>query len=809
MRAIRLASLALLASAAACAAPQAKINDARRVARHLGASPFDVLTEHNDPQRTGATLAETMLTPASVGKGSFGLLFDWKVDGQIYGQPLYLSSVPYGGRTINMVVVATMNNSVYAFEAPQSGSSTRPSADPLWHTDPEVLGPALPFDYFSMEWGILGHNIWPKIGITSTPVIDRSLGRVFVTVKSGYAGFLGIGQKLSYQLVALDLLTGGVEQAVDIDAETGDSLTNGATAVLDYKHHLQRAALLESDGQVYLAFGSHQDSPTYHGWVVSYLARDITQRKGLYCSTCAEICSNGGGIWQAGGGPAADAQGNVYVMTGNGSFAPGTDDRSVSFIKLDSALHPVGSFTPANYGCLNLTDSDLASAGPLFLSDTSTLVGGGKEGLLYAVEPEALSGTHIGLGQSGAKYPCYRPGDPQPLRTGPGYSSLEAALPWDLHGVMNVLGHFVPAVLSQGYHHIHGSPVAWRVRRDTQDETLLYVSAERDLLRAYSVSGGVLHGSDPGTAPRDRFHSMCKNSDHGMPGGFLTVSADGDKPDTGIVWASMPRFNKNALNYVVPGVLRAYRAYPGADGARLEEIWNSDNETQVSTNCTDAPPSGPSQVGLFAKGAAPTVAEGKVYLATFSNRLAVYGLRAPKAAGEAPAYEASAQLGPVPSELVPGATVAVSVTVKNTGSMPWRASDRFALIARIDPEHLLVPSEGAGALALREDMPPGATHTFLFHLRAPQEEGEYYFAWQMVRGVPSDEPVGSPTSEWRMRVLRPDCADLRTRAAAVTSRVPTGGLLPPSLRPEVESLVQDAKNRKCLLGTDSEAMPGM
>ena len=115
----------------------------------------------------------------------------------------------------------------------------------------------------------------------------------------------------------------------------------------------------------------------------------------------------------------------------------------------------------------------------------------------------------------------------------------------------------------------------------------------------------------------------------------------------------------------------------------------------------------------------------------------------------------------------------------------------------------------SGLSRLREDVPPSAAHTFSFHLPAPKDEGEYYFAWQLVRGITRAQPVGPPTPEWRLHVLRPECVDLRARAATVASHVPAGGLLPPSLGPQVESLVKDARDRKCLLGTDSEKMPGM
>jgi len=489
--------------------------------------PTDVLTQHNDPQRTGASLHESNLNPDSVRSGHFKRLFDWEVNGQIYAQPLYLSAVPYQGRWINMVIVATMENDLYAFEAPAIGSDIQPSPKPLWKIGPEVFGEPLRYDYFSMEWGILGHNIKPRIGITSTPVIDRELGTVFITAKSGSGGFLGLFKHAVNRLFAIDLITGRPKAEVEVTATYAGQ--DGSESMLDAKYHLQRAGLLEKNGQIYLGFGSHQDTNPYHGWVVAYSASDLHQTH-VFCTTCGHASdSSMGGIWQAGGGPAADDQGNVYVMAGNGHYDPKNGDFGSSFIKLDKDLRVVGSWTPANHDCLRRTDTDLGSAGPLFLSESSTLVGGGKEGMMFALQPSALQGVHEGTGKpSGLHYPCYDSRDPWPDAAGPGYVSIQAAPPWESSGLMDFLRHFDVDVLSQGFHHIHGAPAKWVVSTPAGESTLVYVSAERDLLRTYRLSsnGAFADAAAPGEPPTDTFHSACPNSKYGMPGGFLTISAD-------------------------------------------------------------------------------------------------------------------------------------------------------------------------------------------------------------------------------------------------------------------------------------------
>jgi hypothetical protein len=240
----------------------------------LGRSDVDTLTQHNDAQRTGANLNEKDLTPKTVREGKFERLFDWEVDGQIYAQPLYVSDVPYQDgaqlRHINLVIVATTNNSVYAFEAPQENEDTPRSEKPLWQVDSSQLGRALPYDFFLIDWGVLGHNMKPKIGITATPVIDRQRGLVYVTVKSGFGGILSYLKPPNYRLFAIDLLSGKVVAGVRIGVPTTDTRTDQPVIQFDAKHHLQRPALLEDSGRIYLAFGSHQDTPPYHGWVFAY-----------------------------------------------------------------------------------------------------------------------------------------------------------------------------------------------------------------------------------------------------------------------------------------------------------------------------------------------------------------------------------------------------------------------------------------------------------------------------------------------------------------------------------------------------------
>lgn len=126
------------------------------------AATTDVVTYHNDIARTGQNLNETVLTLANVNSTNFGKIGFYPMDGKVDAQPLYLSNVNIPGQgSHNVLYVATEHDSVYAFDA-DNGTQ-------LWKVC--VLG--------------AGENtsdprncseVVPEIGITATPVVDRSRG---------------------------------------------------------------------------------------------------------------------------------------------------------------------------------------------------------------------------------------------------------------------------------------------------------------------------------------------------------------------------------------------------------------------------------------------------------------------------------------------------------------------------------------------------------------------------------------------------------------------------------------------------------
>jgi hypothetical protein len=371
---------------------------------------------------------------------------------------------------------------------------------------------------------------------------------------------------------------------------------------------------------------------------------------------------------------------------------------------------------------------------------------------------------------------------------------------------MDILRLVSESVLSQGFHHIHGSPVAWKVHDGDRDRTLLYVSAERDKLRGFEFTDQFVVGADPAKDPIDTFHSHCPNSSHGMPGGFMSLSANGGDPETGIVWVSMPRRNQDALHHIVPGVLRAYRAFPKT-GDELEELWNSDSGIEVARpDCSDPPVSGDSEVGLFAKYAPPTIAEGKVYVPTFSGRLAVYGLRSsgPPAAPGA-GWDARLTTEGLPDVVAPGQTVAVKIRAQNTGTASWRPGDKIHLESRRPNQLEEIVAEDRDALFVRREVPPQGSYELTFRITMPEAEGTQHYRWRLLRDGEGDRPgqrLGQPSPEWRARVLKPQCADLRARLSVISAQA-SAPRLTPAQQDEALAIKREGEARSCLLNMDT------
>jgi len=349
-------------------------------------SGTDVTTYHNDIARTGQNTTETTLTQANVNSTTFGLLRNLAVDGRVDAEPLYLSQLSVAGSAHNVVFIVTEHDSAYAFDS-DTGAQ-------LWKVS--LLGSG---ETSSDDRGC--GQVTPEIGITSTPVIDRSAGAHGIL----YAVAMSKNGSTYFQrLHALDITTGAELEGGPVTVQatypgTGDN-SSGGQVVFDPKQYKERAALLLLNGVIYTSWASHCDDSPYTAWIMAYNQTSLVQTSVL------DLTPNGseGSIWQSGGGLAADPQGNIYALMANGTFDttldangfPNKQDYGNGFVKVSTAG---GTLKVADYFNMSNTvnesggDVDLGSGGAMVLPDlaygtASTLnlaVGAGKDGNLYVV----------------------------------------------------------------------------------------------------------------------------------------------------------------------------------------------------------------------------------------------------------------------------------------------------------------------------------------------------------------------------------------------------------------------------------------
>jgi len=494
---------------------------------------ISVTTAQYDNARTNGNLGETTLNTSNVNVNHFGKLFTRTLDGYSYTLPLYVPNLKFHGKLHNVVFVATMHDSVYAFDA-----DTASSSQPLWKTS---LGTPLATHFPVSPY------IQPEIGILSTPVIDPSTNTLYAVAVTSTDQITP-----SLSLHALDLLTGAEKfnGPVQIQAQV-----IGATGPVVYDPHtiVQRTALLLVGGAVYLGFADATPSVAWHGWVMGYSASDLRKQTAVFNTT-----PNGasGGIWQSGRGLAADANGYIYLMDSDGDY-DGSSNFSDAFLKLATpGLTVADWFTPSDFSELNTDDLDLGSSGPILIPGTNHIVGGGKNGMVYLLNSAAMG--HL-----------------QSSSSGPLQSFLATA------GCSS--GVTCAEIHSTALWNCAGSPV-------------LYVWGWNDTLRGYRMANGLFNTQE--------FAESAVTSAY--PGGGITLSASGCTSGTGIVWSTTSP--DNTYTYIGSDVVRAF------DAETLQELWNS-NQNAARDGA-----------GNIAKFMEPMVANGKVYVPTFSKELVVYGL---------------------------------------------------------------------------------------------------------------------------------------------------------------------------------------
>jgi hypothetical protein len=538
-----------------------------------------VYTYHNDISRTGANTQEFALTNATVTAATFGRLFSCSVDAAIYAQPLWVANLTIGGAPHNVVFVATQRDTLYAFDADANPCVT------YWKTGTNGVNSLIPPGETWVTSSDVGcADLVPDIGITGTPVIDPVTNTLYVVTKT--KTIPGAPATYHQRLHALSILNGSEKFGgpTDIHATVpgngNGSSGNPPTVSFDPSLNGQRPALLLENGHVIISWASHCDFGPYLGWVMSYSANALAQEAVFNASPNGALS----GVWMSGNGPAADAGGNIYFATGNGSW-DGITNFGDSIVKLgppSAGSFPAASFdyfTPINQDSLGGSgnDTDVGSGGLLLLPDIAgahphVLVQAGKEGKIYLIDRDNMG--HIFCSPISS---CADPTrDPQ----------IAQELPNAVGGMW-------------------GSPAYWNGN--------LYFGGSGDNLKAFSVSANA--ASPISNNPT----SQSGTGAFGFPGATPSVSAS--TTTNGVVWAlDVSQYCTQQSPGCGNAVLHSYNATNLGT-----ELWNS---SQVTSD----------KAGFAVKFNVPTVANGKVYIGTRGNdtgagtssilgELDVYGLK--------------------------------------------------------------------------------------------------------------------------------------------------------------------------------------
>ena len=507
----------------------------------------DILTNRGDNARTGLNAHETILTKSLVSSSSFGLLYNKRVDGQVYAQPLYVSKhlIIVNGQSQgqhNVLYVATEHDSLYAFDADsgvrywktsllESGESSVPSSD---------------LNFTAIE---------PEVGITSTPVIDRSAGphgTIFVVAMSLNA------TNVLYRIHGIDLATGKDRLTPGVISASVSGTGPATTFVA--KKQLNRAGLLLLNHVIYTCWADMYFNLPWAGWIIAYNENDFsstvavfnTDPNGPINEKNDNLHGSGNSIWQSGNGPAVDANKNVYVATANGQFDslnssgfPAQGDYGMSVLKLTvtNGITVFDYFTPFDELASSDLDRDLGSGGPMVLNIVDStgfswplLYQAGKDGNVYLLNRNSLGKFNSSSNQI--------------------YQEIPNGVP---NGVWSSPAYFNGSIYA-GLGPIGGTGPLIQFQFD-------FTNPQLPLLKPTPVSSTTLQFNYPGATP--------------------TVSSNGTK--NGIVWA----YERNAN---LDAILHAY------DATNLQtELFNS------------------GVISTAVKFAVPTVCNGKVFVGTANS----------------------------------------------------------------------------------------------------------------------------------------------------------------------------------------------
>ena len=514
---------------------------------------ISVLTQHNDNSRAGWNNKENILNIHNVNGVSFGKQFALNVDDQVYAQPLVLSNVAIKNVNHNIVYIATVNNSVYAFDAE--------NGDAIWYKNFNTTF-YRPVRNTDMTGACGGSYVdfSGNMGIVGTPVIDSAAQLLYFVSRmtSGSGTYL-------QQLHSVSILDGSEQNGspMTISASMNGYGDGNKAGVINFdsQKQNQRQALTLLNGVVYISFSSHCDWGPYHGWVLGYDAKTL-QQKIVYNNTPEGY---NGGIWESGMGMAADAQGNLYCVTGNGSVGISNDptnltNRGESALKLSvngGSLKVSSYFTPYNYPYLENNDLDYGGLGAFLIPNSNLFFTGCKDGNFYILDKDNMGGFTNGSNQ--------------------------------IHQTVS---------LNNANANMHCQPSYYK----SASSEFVYVWPENESLHQMPLVGGLFNLSQQKT--------YNTNGPVGQNGAVISVSSNASIDSTAIVWVAHAIPPYDAEHGVRPGILRAFSATDVST-----ELWNS--------NATGTLDGG----GNYAKFSSPTIANGHVYLPTFSNQVVVYGLK--------------------------------------------------------------------------------------------------------------------------------------------------------------------------------------
>jgi hypothetical protein len=366
-------------------------------------STADVTTYHYDTMRSGQNLNETILTPANVTKASFGLLHLLAADGLVDAAPLVVSQLTIGGVLHNVVYVATENDSVYAYDADTAVLLKQVS----------LLGSGeTPSDSRSCT------QVTPKIGITATPVIDRSAGpngTIYVVAMSKNSS-----GTYFQRLHALDLTTLADRIAPVVIQASYPGTAYGSSGQVAFvpDQYKERGALLLTQGQILTVWASHCDDGAYNGWIIAYNESTLAQ------TAVINLTPNGtqGGIWDV-GGLALDSTGSIYTLLGNGLFDttltvggfPMNEDYGNAAVRINltgSTFAVADYFNTWDTTSESQNDTDLGSGSPLLIPDLADSTGttrhlmlaAGKDTNLYLLDRDNMGKYNGNVASSDAIY---------------------------------------------------------------------------------------------------------------------------------------------------------------------------------------------------------------------------------------------------------------------------------------------------------------------------------------------------------------------------------------------------------------------